>query len=114
VPLDTPAEFKTVQGLSVDGVIGNASLSGAFVRTRIRPPLLSRVALRPLNSAGDWLEACVVRHDALGVGLEWLDPGLRAVSALLALGRDAPPVAATHSTGAWMRSPSRAETSFPA
>ena len=115
VPLDAPAEFKTVQGLSLDGVIGNASLSGAFVRTRSRPPLLSRVAVRPLSAASDWLEACVVRHDANGVGLEWLDPGLRSVSALLAIGRDAPRTGQVSETGAWMRKPSySAESGRPA
>jgi hypothetical protein len=90
VSLDTPTEFKTSQGLSLDGVIDNASLSGAFVRTRCRPPLQSHVVVRPLNASTDWLEACVVRHDAAGVGLQWLDPGLRSISALLATGRSAP------------------------
>jgi hypothetical protein len=106
VALEAPAEFRTVQGLSLDGVIGDASLSGAFIRTRSRPPLRSCVAVRPLNAASDWLEACVVRHDAAGVGLAWLDPGLRSVSALLAIGRDAAPVTRP-GTGAWMRNPSR-------
>ena len=105
VALEAPAELKTVQGLSLDGVIGNASLSGAFIRTRSRPPLRSYVAVRPLNAASDWLEACVVRHDEAGVGLEWLDPGLRSVSALLAMGRDATQVGPSE-TGAWMRKPS--------
>lgn len=90
VALDAPAEFRTAQGLSLDGLISNASLSGAYIRTRSRPPLLSCVAVRPLNATGEWLEACVIRHDAAGVGLEWLDPGLRSVSALLAMGRDVP------------------------
>lgn len=106
VALEAPAEFKTVQGLAIDGVIGNASLSGAFIRTRSRPPLRSYVAVRPLNVASDWLEACVVRHDAAGVGLEWLDPGLRSVSALLSIGRDAT-VVTRPETGAWMRNPPR-------
>jgi hypothetical protein len=82
-------------------------LSGAFIRTRSRPPLMSRVAVRPLNAASEWLEASVVRHDATGVGLEWLDPGLRSVSALLVLGRDASRNPATNETGAWMRNPLR-------
>jgi hypothetical protein len=104
VSLEVPAEFKTVQGLALDGVIGNASLSGAFIRTRSRPPLRSHVSVRPLNAASDWLEACVVRHDAAGVGLEWLDPGLRSVSALLAR-RCNEIHSSTSQTGAWMRIP---------
>lgn len=114
VVLDAPTEFRTTHGMSLDGVIGNASLSGAYVRTRSRPPLLSCVALRPLNALGEWLEACVVRHDETGVGLEWLDPGLRSVSALLAMGRDTPQPAALADTGSWMRRPARTEPLIPA
>lgn len=90
VSLEAPAEFRTVQGHAVDGVIGNASLSGAFVRTRSRPPVMSYVSVRPLGGENEWLDARVVRHDEAGVGLEWLDPGLRAVSTLLSMRRSVP------------------------
>lgn len=114
VALEAPAEFRSVQGIALDGVIGNASLSGAYIRTRSRPPLLSCVAVRPLNAAGEWLEACVVRHDASGVGLQWLDPGLRSVSALLVMGRDNAQASPHLGTGSWMRAHPRTADIHPA
>ncbi len=86
VQLEAAGELKTAHGQSLDVVIGNASLSGAFVQTRTRLPVLTCVSVRAM-SGSEWLEACVVRHDSAGMGLEWLDPGLRSLSALLALRR---------------------------
>lgn len=88
VPLDAAAELRTDNGVSAIGVVSNASLSGAFVRTRAELPLLSCVSVRVIEGPAEWLEACVVRQDEWGIGLEWLDPGLRPVCALLALRRD--------------------------
>jgi hypothetical protein len=85
IPLEAAAWLRTAQGEPIDAVLSNASLSGAFVRTAKRLPMLSCVLVRAVEGSGDWLEACVVRHDAAGMGLEWLDPGLRSLSALLAL-----------------------------
>lgn len=85
--LDAPAEIATTEGVCTDGRVRNASLSGAFVETAAKVPLLSRVALRPLAAGGSWLDACVVRVEADGLALEWLEPGLHAVSALLSLRR---------------------------
>lgn len=95
IELDAPAEVWTAEGVCTDAVVRNASLSGAFVQTSVTVPLLSRIALRPLVKGGDWLDACVVRLESSGLALEWLDPGLHPVSALLALRRDAPLPAAT-------------------
>lgn len=95
--LDAPAELAVAQGVCTDARVRNASLSGAFVETAARVPLLSRVALRPLAPGGSWLEGCVVRIEADGLALEWLEPGLHAVSALLSLRReDGPPLPAGH------------------
>ena len=93
IALEAQALLRTAQGDPLDVVLGNASLSGAFVRTAERLPLLTCVLVRAVQGSGDWLEACVVRHDAAGMGLEWLDPGLRSLSALLALqyGAQLPP-----------------------
>jgi hypothetical protein len=97
VELDSPAELATAEGVCSDGRVCNASLSGAFVATTARIPLLSRVALRPLVPGGGWLDACVVRVETNGLALEWLEPGLHPVSALLALGRPTiPSAAASH------------------
>jgi hypothetical protein len=85
VTLEAPAWLRTAQGSPVDVVLGNASLSGAYVRTALRPPLHSCVLVRMVGGTSDWLDACVVRHDAAGLGLEWIEPGVRSVSALLAL-----------------------------
>lgn len=87
VELDAPAELATAEGVCTDGRVRDASLSGAFVETTARVPLLSRIALRPLATGGSWLDACVVRVAADGLALEWLEPGLHPVSALLALRR---------------------------
>jgi hypothetical protein len=104
VQLEAPAELKTAHGHSLDVVIGNASLSGAFVQTRTRLPVLTCVALRAMNGSNEWLEACVVRHDNAGMGLEWLDPGLRSLSALLALRRHSG-APNSHESGSWEQLP---------
>ena len=80
--LDAAAELRTGDGLSAMVSVRNASLSGAFLETRARLPLLARVALRPLSKA-DWLEASVVRVDKYGVAVEWLDPGVHPVYVFL-------------------------------
>lgn len=85
VALEAPAWLRTAQGSPVDVVLDNASLSGAYVRTSLRAPLLSCVLIRMVGGTSDWLDACVVRHDENGMGLEWIEPGVRSVSALLAL-----------------------------
>jgi hypothetical protein len=88
IPLDAPAELRTDGGHAIGVVVGNASLSGAFVKTPAKLPILSCVFVHVLEGPTQWLEACVVRHDEAGMGLEWLDPGLRPVCALLALRRE--------------------------
>jgi hypothetical protein len=85
VTLEAPAWLRTAQDAPLDVVLSNASLSGAYVRTSLRAPLLSCVLVRMVGGTSDWLDACVVRHDATGMGLEWIEPGVRSVSALLAL-----------------------------
>jgi hypothetical protein len=88
VPLEARAELWTAEGVSGFGMVRNASLSGAWVETRLKFRPLARVAVQPMDRPGEWLDACVVRVDADGVGIEWLDPGLHAVSALLSLRSD--------------------------
>jgi len=78
------AELQTADGLSCPVCIGNASLSGAFIETRLRLPMLSRVFVRPKSAeGGEWLGAFIVRTTEDGVGLEWLEPGLKPISMLL-------------------------------
>jgi len=85
VQLDAPAELRAADGTALEVVVGNASLSGAFVRMPAHLPSLARVWVRPMEGGGEWIEACVVRQELDGVGLEWLDPGTPAVTDLIAL-----------------------------
>lgn len=91
VVLHAPVQVRTATGISAAASVRNASISGAFVDTSLNLPLLGRLLLRPINETGEWLDACVVRVEPDGVALEWLDPALHAVSALLALRPDAAP-----------------------
>lgn len=65
--------------VAATGRLDNVSMSGAFVRTSARPPLLSQVRviayLRCLDGPRQRYEAdaCVVRHSDAGIGIEWLE-----------------------------------------
>lgn len=85
VELEAAAEISTPAGFAASGLVRNASVSGAFVETRMKFPLLSRVAVHPLARDGEWLDAWVVRVESKGIAVEWLDPGVRTVSGLLSL-----------------------------
>jgi hypothetical protein len=100
IDLDAPAEISTMDGFAASGSVRNASVSGAFVETRARFPLLARIAVHPLAHRDEWLDACVVRVESRGVAIEWLDPGLRTVSGLLSLRRGAPQGGTGHLSGA--------------
>lgn len=90
VELDAPARLMTSDALC-EGVLRNASLSGAFIETPARPALLSRVSVRPATPAGEWLDGWVVRMEARGLAVEWLDPPLHSVALLLSLHASAGP-----------------------
>src|SRR5262245_43039124 len=78
------ADLQTADGLCSRVRVENASLSGAFIVTGLRLPMFSRVFLRPDSAAGgEWLGAFIVRTTDGGVGLEWLEPGLKPISMLL-------------------------------
>ena len=81
IDIDLLAEIWTDDGCSGTAWIRNASLSGAYVETTIPLPLLDCVSIR-LFPTDAWLEACVVRKDETGVGLEWLHPGTAPVTTL--------------------------------
>jgi hypothetical protein len=88
VELFTPVDVATAAGRSFRAMVRNASLSGALVETPTRLPVLSRIVLKPHVLGTVWMEACVVRTEGRGLGgfaVEWLEPVLRSVSALLAL-----------------------------
>lgn len=84
IDLRAEAKLMTAEGLC-NGVLCNASLSGAYVETPARPALLSRVSVRPATPGAQWLDGWVVRVEARGIAVEWLDPPLHSVAVLLAL-----------------------------
>jgi hypothetical protein len=92
--LDALAEIKAADGRSARAIVRNASLSGAYLATGERFPMLGRISVRPLAWREEWLDACVVRADGDGIAVEWLDPGEPAVASLLCLGQS-PMAAAT-------------------
>ena len=66
------------------GRLRQVSISGAFVRTPVELPLLSRVRLRSSVSAADeWLDAYVARRGRSGYGLEWTELAPEALTPLL-------------------------------
>ena len=71
------------------GRMTNASMSGAFVKTRLEPAALSRLILG-VDVPQPWgakvhheLLAYVVRHGTDGLGIEWCEFASRAVTRLL-------------------------------
>ena len=64
----------------------DASSSGAYVETRIAPPMLSRVFIElhwDRRDDSKRIAAYVVRTEQDGVGLEWCDFAPRAILALI-------------------------------
>lgn len=90
VEVNAPAVLRDTTGIHATARVCNASLSGAFIETRVRFPLLARVSVKTIARGGEWLDGCVVRSDQNGIAVEWLDPDLLAVAALLGVQRDLP------------------------
>jgi PilZ domain len=87
--LNIGARLCLSSGAVAAGRIANASLSGAFVRTANRIPVLTRVLVElDTNSAGQNARECIpayiVRATQDGVGLEWNEFTPPAIAALLA------------------------------
>ena len=87
VELAAIATLRTDDGQESEVRVRNASLSGAYLETPLRLPLLTLLSLRPCTADGEWVDACVVRADAAGLAVEWLEPGMPAIFTLLAMGR---------------------------
>jgi hypothetical protein len=69
------------------GRIENVSISGAFVRTELRPPLLSRARIIACLRTARGEErhetsGYVARHAADGIGIEWLELSPAMLSAV--------------------------------
>lgn len=77
----TPLELAVglrADGLeSAPGIIRNASISGAFIETAVELPLhtnlIVTLEIQGPGAAAHDLNACVVRQDAFGLGIEWRD-----------------------------------------
>ena len=89
VTLDVPVRL-VVDGRSGQGIIRNASISGALLETALELPLHSnlRVTLTTTDRGATvehTLNACVVRVDPVeaGIGIEWRDMGCTDVVDLL-------------------------------
>lgn len=87
-PLEQPV-LLSVDGRTLgSGVMRNASISGALVETTLELPLHTNLIITLATPGQDGaaahvLYACVVRLDAVGLGVEWRDMASVDVMALL-------------------------------
>jgi hypothetical protein len=88
VNLDLAVGIATLAGSPAIGVLRNASLSGAYLQTSTRLPLSSRICISTQARLCGSLAAWIVRTDSGGAGLRWLQPDIRAITALLSLNFD--------------------------
>jgi len=85
IALSLPAEIQSSDGRRGAATVRNASVSGAFLETPLKFPLLSRVCVRPLSRPEPGLDAHVVRAEPDGFAVEWSHPGAHPVSDLMPL-----------------------------
>jgi hypothetical protein len=85
----------TTNRVTAVACVTNASVTGAFVETAAKPPLLSRVTLRlPLaRRPALALDGYVVRHGDGGIAVEWLEPGSDDTIELMSLAEQETPPA---------------------
>jgi hypothetical protein len=76
-PLARKVEIVAGEGGKKRGVVENASISGAFIRTDAQLAVLAVIRVRPYDT-DLLLSAQVTRLEPDGVGIEWMepDPGL--------------------------------------
>jgi hypothetical protein len=77
-PLALPVTLNAEGQQPARGTIRNASISGAFIETALELPVHTNVAVtlampQPAPETNHILNACVVRVDATGLGIEWRD-----------------------------------------
>lgn len=95
------------------GRLRNASASGTFVETGLRPPLWTRVIVE--LAWGQWrrsepqrVAAYIVRHDENGCGLEWCEFAPEPVLALMLAARRAAPARTVPAPGHAVPAPGHA------
>jgi len=79
VTLRAPVRIQRA-GWYTSGMLVNASLSGAFVRTRLQAPILSLVEIELFQAH---VPAYVVRVNSRGLALEWFEFAPAGVARLL-------------------------------
>jgi hypothetical protein len=87
VALDLPVRLELAGELLAHGRLGNASISGAWVTTPAKLPVLAAVdvvlSLPGVPEGRLALPAWVVRRETGGLGLEWRDMACDSVVTLL-------------------------------
>lgn len=84
---DVDVEMRAADGSINRAVVRNVSLSGALLETRNKVRLLGQVDVRPLRPSATWMRGFVVRLSENCVAVEWFEPGLDPVNALVPMGR---------------------------
>ena len=89
VELKVPVALTVAGRPSESGVLRNASISGALIETALDLPLHANIVVTFTISDGKEqdvreLNACVVRIDPAGIGVEWRDMGSVDITDLLA------------------------------
>jgi hypothetical protein len=86
VPVDVDVQIFADPASAGWGRLRDISISGAFVETALRIPVLSTLCLTvPATQYRDAsvVHALVVRSDVDGVGVEWFDGDVDAIVALM-------------------------------
>ena len=94
VPFDLPVSLGVDGRAAGQGFIRNASVSGALIETALELPLHTNLVVTlTISGAGApavrALNACVVRLDTVGLGIEWRDMASVDITELLARAADA-------------------------
>ncbi len=89
VPATIKVRLRGRPGAIGSGCLRDVSISGAFVETALRLPLLTRVAIDAgsqgrASMGSRKLSGWVVRRNAIGIGVEWCEFAPQAVLTLLA------------------------------
>ncbi len=80
IGVDVPVQLRCVAGAVGAGRLINASVTGAFIRTAIVPPVMARI---DVLVEGFPISAFVARNAAEGIGVEWCNSVPQIISALL-------------------------------
>lgn len=81
VPAAIKVKLQGRPGAIGSGCLRDVSISGAFIETALRLPLLVRI---DVDAGSRKLAGWVVRRNAIGIGVEWCEFAPQAVLTLLA------------------------------